>query len=94
MAHTEAAVHGKDGAGDVAASSDARNATAEAISSGPACLPSGTRDVSAVTRFSPRTAIISVVTTPGATTLTVMLREATSLARDRANPTSAALAAP
>ena len=89
MSHSQAAVDGIT-APVMCAASAGEEGTTPAISSAVAILPSGTAAVSSARRFSPRSAVMSVATTPGATTLTVMPREPSSRASDRAKPTSPA----
>ncbi len=73
------------------ASSEARNRTVAAISSGCAYRPSGTCDTMFDRCSSVSALVMSVSTKPGATTLKVMLREPSSRARERAKPTRPAL---
>ena len=70
-----------------------RKATAAATSSGVASRPSGTAAASSARRSSGRASVIAVSTGPGATTLAVIERRASSRARARVRPMSPALAA-
>ena len=94
VSHPEAAVDGNDGAGDVARRRrEARNSTAAAISSGSARRPSGT-DAAIFSSWSSLQALSACRSRqPGATTLTVIVRLATSRARERAKPISPAFEA-
>ena len=75
------------------ASSEARKATAFAISSVVPKRPSGVRAVISCLSSSGRSWVSSVRTNPGATALTVMPREASSRAVALVKPISPALAA-
>src|SRR4029077_11020037 len=75
-----------------AASSEARNATACAISSGVPNRPSGVRAVISAWSASGRSWVSSVRTNPGATALTVMEREASSRATALVKPMRPAFA--
>jgi hypothetical protein len=75
-----------------AASSETRNATASAISSGVPNRPSGVRSVSCAFSGSGRSCVSYVSTKPGATALTVMLRDASSRAAAFVSPMRPAFA--
>ena len=75
------------------ASSDAMNLTAAATSAGEAKRPAGMPARYSFRRSSGSSAVISVSTKPGATTLAVIPRPPSSREIDRANPTSADLLA-
>ena len=74
-----------------AALSEAKNATAAAISSGLPILPSGMLFKSGL--LSPRFSVMSVWIKPGATALQVMPREASSRATDFVRPMTPAFEA-
>src|SRR6188474_1536840 len=69
-----------------AASSEARKHTAAATSPSVPSRPSGMADAQSACAWSVIDLVMSVATSPGLTTLTVMLREATSRASALLNP--------
>src|SRR6478609_2793265 len=73
------------------ASSEARKLTAAATSAGEPILPIGICDAQSVLADSVIAFVMSVSIRPGATTLTVTFRDATSFASDLQNPISPAL---
>ena len=92
MAHAKAAVDtGMTAPVMLPAASEARKATTPATSSAEASRPSGTLLRISALVLSGSTAVMSVSTKPGATTLQVMFRDASSLASERARPTRPAL---